>query len=85
MEEHSNMNNDVDVNLLIQNYHNKISTLYNQNILLEAKIQSIIQDFSKEKEQLLLKNLELQKELDNLNKKISKKSTSSNFTGVEEN
>ncbi len=79
------MNNDVDVNLLIQNYHNKISTLYNQNILLEAKIQSIIQDFSKEKEQLLLKNLELQKELDNLNKKISKKSTSSNFTGVEEN
>lgn len=68
--------NDVDVNLLIQNYHNKISTLYNQNILLETKIQSLIQDFSKEKEQLILKNLELTKELDNLSKKTQKKSVS---------
>ena len=75
--------NDVDVNLLIQNYHNKVSTLYNQNILLEVKIQSIVQDFSKEKENLLMKNLELQKELDKVLKKPQKKSTSDNFTDPE--
>jgi hypothetical protein len=84
MEEHSNMNNnDVDVNLLIQNYHSKISILYNQNILLETKIQSIVQDFSKEKEQLILKNLDLQKELDSNNRKVNKKSTSNNFSDSE--
>ena len=66
------MSNDVDVNVLIQNYHNKISTLYNQNILLEAKVQSLVQDFSKEKEQILMKNLELQKELDELKRKTNK-------------
>jgi hypothetical protein len=48
------MNTDVDVNILIQNYHNKISTLYNQNILLEVKIQSLTQDYAKEKEVLIL-------------------------------
>jgi len=77
------MNNDVDVNLLVQNYHNKISTLYNQNILLETKIQSLIQDFSQEKEQLLRKNLELQKELDNITKKNSKKSNTNDFINAE--
>ena len=64
------MNNDVDVNILIQTYHNKISTLYNQNILLEVKIQTLTQDYAKEMEVLILKNLELQKELDNSNKTI---------------
>ncbi len=76
-------NNDVDVNLLIQNYHSKISILYNQNILLETKIQSIVQDFSKEKEQLILKNLDLQKELDSNNRKVNKKSASNNFSDSE--
>lgn len=71
--------NDVDVNLLIQNYHSKISTLYNQNILLEVKLQSIVQDFSKEKETLIMKNLELQKEVDKLSKKYQKKSVPDNF------
>lgn len=75
--------NDVDVNLLIKNYHSKISTLYNQNILLETRIQSLVQDFSKEKENLLMKNLELQKELDKVLKKPQKKSTSDNFTDPE--
>lgn len=76
------MNSDVDVNVLVQNYHNKISTLYNQNILLEAKIQSLIQDFSKEKDQILLKNLELQKEVDEL-KRRQIKSKSDKFTESE--
>lgn len=76
----SDMTNDVDVNLLIQNYHNKISTLYNQNILLETKLQSVIQDFTKENQELLSKNLKLQKELDSINKKNSKKNSANNFT-----
>lgn len=76
------MNNDVDVNLLIQNYHNKISTLYNQNILLETKVQSMVQDFSREKEQLLMKNLELKKELDDIKRK-STKSKPERFTDAE--
>jgi hypothetical protein len=76
------MGNDVDVNILIQNYHSKISNLYNQNILLETKIQSLIQDFTKEKEQLLLKNLELQKELDSI-KNTNKKQTGNKFTDSE--
>ena len=37
-------NNDVDVNTLIKVYNSKISTLTNQNILLEAKLQTIVQD-----------------------------------------
>ena len=37
-------NNDVDVNTLIKIYNQKISTLTNQNILLEAKLQTIVQD-----------------------------------------
>ncbi len=75
--------NDVDVNILIQNYHNKIATLYNQNILLESKMQSMIQDFLKEKEQILLKNLELQKENDNLAKRSQKKVNLDKFTDSE--
>lgn len=78
------MNNDVDVNILIQNYHNKISTLYNQNILLEVKIQSLTQDYEKEREVLILKNLELQKELDNSKKTVgNKKQLQTKFTDAE--
>ena len=39
------MNSDVDVNILIKNYHSKISSLMNQNILLEAKLESLKNDF----------------------------------------
>tara|TARA_B100001059_G_scaffold224798_1_gene251327 strand:- start:2810 stop:2998 length:189 start_codon:yes stop_codon:yes gene_type:complete len=46
MEELSRlMNSDVDVNILIKNYHSKISSLMNQNILLEAKLESLKNDF----------------------------------------
>ena len=77
------MNNDVDVNMLIQNYHNKISTLYNQNILLETKLQSMAQDFNKEKEILIMKNLELQTEIDNYKKTATVKKQTSKFTDAE--
>jgi len=39
------MNKEVDVNILIKNYHAKISSLINQNILLEAKLESLTQDY----------------------------------------
>jgi hypothetical protein len=75
--------NDIDVNILIQNYHNKISTLYNQNILLETKLQSMSQDFNKEKEILIMKNLELQTEIDNYKKTATVKKQTSKFTDAE--
>jgi hypothetical protein len=75
--------NDIDVNILIQNYHNKISTLYNQNILLETKLQSMSQDFNKEKEILIMKNLELQTEIDNYKKTATVKKQTSKFTNAE--
>ena len=46
------MNSEVDVN--------------NQNILLEAKLQSLIKDFEEEKNQLLTENLNLQNKYDEL-------------------
>ena len=60
------MNSEVDVNILVNLYNQKISALTNQNILLEAKLQSIIKDFEEEKNQLLTENLNLQNKYDEL-------------------
>lgn len=54
------MNSEVDVNILVNLYHQKISALTNQNILLEAKLQSLTKDFEEQKNILLTTNLELQ-------------------------
>ena len=62
----TNPNNDVDVNTLIKIYNQKISTLTNQNILLEAKLNTLMQDDLDEKNDLLAKNRELQEKYDNL-------------------
>ena len=62
----TNPTNDVDVNALIKIYNQKIATLTNQNILLEAKLQTLVQDDLDEKNDLLAKNLELQEKYDNL-------------------
>jgi phenylacetate-coenzyme A ligase PaaK-like adenylate-forming protein len=67
------MNNDVDVNILVNVYTQKISNLLNQNILLEAKMQSLVQDYEDEKNKLLIVNLELQKKYDDLIKNKTKK------------
>ena len=40
------MDSEVDVNILINRYHQKLSTLVDQNILLEAKIESLTKDYS---------------------------------------
>ena len=62
----ANSNNDVDINVLIGLYNQKLSSVSNQNVLLEAKIQTITQDFLEEKTKLLENISELQKKYDNL-------------------
>ena len=62
----SPMNNDVDVNVLVGLYNQKLATIMNQNVLLEAKIATLKKDFEDEKNLLLKTNLELQQKLDGL-------------------
>ena len=59
-------NNDVDVNALIKIYNQKISTLTNQNILLEAKLQTVVQDHLDAQKELLAEKLEYQEKYENL-------------------
>ena len=59
-------NNDVDVTTLIKIYNQKISTLTNQNILLEAKLQTIVQDHLDAQKELLAEKLEIQEKYENL-------------------
>jgi hypothetical protein len=68
------MNSEVDVNILVNLYNQKISALTNQNILLEAKLQSLTKDFEEQKNLLLTENLNLQNKYDELknSKKIEK-------------
>jgi len=68
------MNSEVDVNILVNLYHQKISGLTNQNILLEAKLQSLTKDLEEQKNVLLTENLNLQNKYDELknSKKIEK-------------
>ena len=58
--------NDVDVNALIKIYNQKISTLTNQNILLEAKLQTIVQDHLDAQKELLAEKIELQDKYETL-------------------
>ena len=55
MEVPSNMqqNSEVDVNVLVNLYHTKLASALNQNVLLEAKLQTLKNDFEKEKNELL--------------------------------
>jgi len=55
----TNQNNEVDVNVLIKLYNQRLSTLTNQNVLLEAKVQTLSQDYLELQEkynELLLSN-----------------------------
>ena len=38
-------NSDVDVNVLVTLYNKKLSTISNQNVLLEAKLETLKKDF----------------------------------------
>ena len=44
---------EVDVNVLVNLYHTKLAVALNQNVLLEAKLQTLKNDFEKEKNELL--------------------------------
>ena len=46
-------NSEVDVNVLVNLYHTKLAAALNQNVLLEAKLQTLKNDFEKEKNELL--------------------------------
>ena len=46
-------NSEVDVNVLVNIYHTKLATALNQNVLLAAKLQTLKNDFQKEKDELL--------------------------------
>ena len=70
--------NDVDVNALIKIYNQKISTLTNQNILLEAKLQTIVQDHLDAQKELMAEKLELQEKYDNLLADIEEDGETSN-------
>ena len=70
--------NDVDVNALIKIYNQKISTLTNQNILLEAKLQPIVQDHLDAQKELLAEKLEIQEKYENLLADIEEDGETSN-------
>ena len=46
-------NSEVDVNVLVNLYHSKLAAALNQNVLLEAKLQTLKNDFEKERNELL--------------------------------
>ena len=46
-------NSEVDINVLVNLYHTKLAAALNQNVLLEAKLQTLKNDFEKEKKELL--------------------------------
>ena len=46
-------NSEVDINVLVNLYHTKLAAALNQNVLLEAKLQTLKNDFQKEKSELL--------------------------------
>ena len=46
-------NSEVDINVLVNLYHTKLASALNQNVILEAKLQTLKNDFEKEKNELL--------------------------------
>ena len=43
-------NSEVDINVLVNLYHTKLASALNQNVLLEAKLQTLKNDYEKEKQ-----------------------------------
>ena len=46
-------NSEVDINVLVNLYNTRLAAALNQNVLLEAKLQTLTNDFEKEKNELL--------------------------------
>lgn len=60
MENHG----EVDVNVLVKLYNSKLASLTNQNVLLEAKLATLNQDFKEQIETLLAENADLRAQLE---------------------
>jgi len=61
-------NGDVDVNVLVSLYNQKLAQSSNQVILLEAKLQTLKKDFEEEERTLQQEVLSLQEEIVKLKK-----------------
>ena len=55
-----NPNSEVDINVLVSLYNQRLSQLSNQNVLLEAKLQTLKQDFEEQNNALLQQLAEYQ-------------------------
>jgi len=61
-------NGDVDVNVLVSLYNGKLAQSLNQNVLLEAKLQTLKNDFEEETKVLQQEIVTLQEEIQKLKK-----------------
>ncbi|MAO69660.1 MAG: hypothetical protein CL983_01090 [Euryarchaeota archaeon] len=55
---------EVDVNVLIKIYNSKLATVSNQNVLLEAKLATLTQDFKEQLDALSNENADLKAKLE---------------------
>ena len=55
---------EVDVNVLIKIYNSKLAAVSNQNVLLEAKLATMSQDFQEQMDALLEENADLKAKLE---------------------
>jgi hypothetical protein len=55
---------EVDVNVLIKIYNSKLATVSNQNVLLEAKLATLSQDYKEQLDALLEENANLKAQLE---------------------
>tara|TARA_B100001250_G_scaffold114927_1_gene97362 strand:+ start:248 stop:469 length:222 start_codon:yes stop_codon:yes gene_type:complete len=67
-------NGDVDVNVLVSLYNGKLAQSLNQNVLLEAKLQTLKNDFDEETKLLQQEIVTLQEENQKLKLKDGKTS-----------
>ena len=63
-----NNNGDVDVNVLVSLYNGKLAQSLNQIVLLEAKLQTLKNDFEEEEKNLQQEIISLQEEIQKLKK-----------------
>jgi hypothetical protein len=56
------MNPEVDINVLVKTFSDRMMTLYKDNAILEAKFQSLVQDY----QQILEDKRELQAEIEKI-------------------
>ncbi len=52
-------NSEVDVNVLVKIYHQKLANALNQNVLLEAKLETLKADYEEKINDLLQENANL--------------------------